>query len=459
MRDLLLAAILVGVVPVSFRWPWMGTIAWTWVSLMYPHRLTFGFAQDLPIAAIVGGATLVGFVMMPAERRVPQGSIPVVLALFLVWMCVTSIFAIYPSAIGEMFVKVMKIQVMIFVTMALIHNRKQLEIFVWVIVVSLGFYGVKGGLFTLRHGGVGEVAGPAGSFIAANNEIGLALTMVLPLMYYGVITSSNRWAKSAFVAAMILTAMAALGTQSRGALLAVGATTIFLWVKNPQKLRNGIVLSIVAIALVTFMPESWVNRMGTIRNYEDDGSAEGRLNAWRMAWNLAVDRPIGGGFEVITPELFQRYAPNPLDLHAAHSIYFQVLGEHGFPGLFLFLLLWLVAWRTATWVKANALRFEETAWAARLAMMVQVSMIAYLVGGAFLSLAYFDLPYDLLVILVVLQRIVDRQIIGARQNERAEGSDVPRAPDGVAALQPRLSAEARGGNVIQRPVMGERTRS
>jgi probable O-glycosylation ligase (exosortase A-associated) len=412
MRDIALTMMLVVLVPMAFVWPWVGTMVWTWVSLMYPQRLTFGFAHDMPIAAIVGGATLLGFVLMPADRRLPRGAIPVILALFILWMCVTSIFAIYPSEVGEMFGKVMKIQLMTFVAMALLHERRQIDTFVWVIALSLGFYGIKGGLFTLRLGGVGSVEGPPGSFIAPNNELGLALTMVVPLMYYLFTVSKKRIVRLGLVGAMILTSMSVLGTHSRGALLSIAAMSAFLWLKNPLKLRNGIILAALGVALLAFMPQNWVKRMQTIETYQVDRSAEGRLNAWAMSWNLAVDRPIGGGFEVITPELFQRYAPNPKDLHAAHSIYFQILGEHGFPGLFLFLLLWFVAWRTASRAKALAATHEDLAWLVRLALMVQVSLVAYLVGGAFLSFAYFDLPYDLLVILVALRGIVNARVLG-----------------------------------------------
>jgi probable O-glycosylation ligase (exosortase A-associated) len=325
-------------------------------------------------------------------------------------MCVTSAFALHPDAIGDMFSKVMKIQLMIFVTMALLHTRKQVEAFVWAIVLSIGFYGAKGGLFTLRTGGLYQVQGPGGSFIAGNNELGLALLTVLPLMYYGYMVSERRLTRLGFGSLAVLTAASALGTQSRGAMLGVAATAIFLWLKNPKKLRNGIVIAVTGLVLVAFMPATWTERMSSIERYQQDDSAMGRINAWAMSWNLAIDRPIGGGFEVITPDLFQKYAPDPRDLHAAHSIYFQVLGEHGFPGLILFVLLWVAGWRTASRIVSDARKFEDLAWAARLAAMVQVSFVGYLVGGAFLSLAYFDLPYDLLVILVVLRRITKRRL-------------------------------------------------
>jgi probable O-glycosylation ligase (exosortase A-associated) len=134
-----------------------------------------------------------------------------------------------------------------------------------------------------------------------------------------------------------------------------------------------------------------------------------------MAWNLARDRFIGGGFEIATPLLFAKYAPNPLGIHAAHSIYFQVLGEHGFIGLALFLLLWFATWRMANRVRREVTGLPELEWAGKLVSMVQVGLVGYFVGGAFLSLAYFDLPYDMMVMVLIARRIVDTELAAVRE--------------------------------------------
>ncbi|MCW5623688.1 MAG: putative O-glycosylation ligase, exosortase A system-associated [Burkholderiales bacterium] len=154
--------------------------------------------------------------------------------------------------------------------------------------------------------------------------------------------------------------------------------------------------------LLLFMPDEWWERMGTIKTYEQDESAMGRINAWWMTWNLAKDRFFGGGFEIYDTHVFGLYAPIPEDVHAAHSIYFQVLGEHGFGGLFFYLCVWFSTWFTIRWVRKNA-KARQQQWAVDLASMSEVSLIGYAVGGAFLSLSYFDLPYYLVVMMVVLR--------------------------------------------------------
>jgi probable O-glycosylation ligase (exosortase A-associated) len=149
------------------------------------------------------------------------------------------------------------------------------------------------------------------------------------------------------------------------------------------------------------MPEHWFARMSSITEYQADGSAMGRINAWTMALNLAIHRPLGGGFNTFTADMFALYAPNPDLFLDAHSIYFQVLGEHGFLGLALFLTLAVFTWRSASGVIKRCGNDPNTRWAADLAAMAQVSLIAYGSAGAFLGLAYFDLYYTMIAVVVL----------------------------------------------------------
>jgi hypothetical protein len=226
-----------------------------------------------------------------------------------------------------------------------------------------------------------------------------------------------RWG---LLGAIGITALAVLSTQSRGAFLAICAMGAFLWLKSPKKIWTGLALVVAAPILFAMMPASWHERMATIGTYQEDGSAMGRINAWHFAWNLAKERPlIGGGFDTFTPGLFQRYAPDPEDFHDAHSIYFQVLGEHGFVGLGLFLGLLISALLTGQGVIRRARGDPELEWAADLAAMVQVSIVGFMVGGAFLGLAYFDLFYHLVAILLILSYDVNAKVAAAEASGRS----------------------------------------
>jgi probable O-glycosylation ligase (exosortase A-associated) len=212
--------------------------------------------------------------------------------------------------------------------------------------------------------------------------------------------------RGALAAAMVLCAIAAVGSQSRGALLGLAAMGAFLWLKSRNRVFTAI-LGAIAIGLVILvMPQQWSDRMVSIQNYETDPSAMGRINAWKMAFNMAKDRPLGGGFDSFQEYSFDIYAPDPSRQADAHSIYFQVLGEHGFIGLGLFLMLGLMTWRTASWVIGRSRRDREKRWVADLAAMIQVSLVGYATAGAFLGLAFFDYYYTLIALVVLCKAVL-----------------------------------------------------
>jgi len=414
MRDLVLAALILGSLPFILRRPTLGVFLWVWVSVMNPHRLTWGFAHDFPFAQLIAIATLLGLVFSREPKRLPVTPVTAVLFAMLVWMNVTTVFALDTTESLPMWERVMKIQIMIFVTLALLHTRQHVQILMWVLVGSVAFFGVKGGLFTLRGGGEDRVWGPPGSFIEENNSLALATVMIIPLLRYLQLQVTRRWMRHALLLAMVLCGFSALGSHSRGALLAIAAMLAFLWFKSPTKVRTGALLLMLIPLAISFMPDKWDERMRSMQTYEEDRSAMGRINAWMMAFNLAKDRPlVGGGFQIYNANVFARYAPDPTDEHTAHSIYFQMLGEHGFVGLFLFLLLWLLVWRDAAWIDRQTRRREGMQWASDLARMVQVSLVGYAVGGAFLNLAYYDVPYNLLVVLVLTRVMLEKQLASA----------------------------------------------
>jgi putative inorganic carbon (HCO3(-)) transporter len=410
VRDILVTLVVFGALPWVLRSPVNGALLWVWISVMNPHTQGWGFATAFPFALVVALVTMASMLITREPRRLPSTHVSRVMLALTAWMCATLPFSMFPELSLEMWWKVMKIMLMSFVCMMLVKSERDIRRLVWVLAISLGYYGVKGGVFTLRSGGGNRVWGPAGTFIGDNNAIALALIMVIPLMVFLRQHSTRRWVRHALAASMLLCALAALGAYSRGALLAIAAMVLVLWLKSRSKMAAAVMLATAAPLLIAFMPPEWGSRMESIRSYQADGSAQGRLNAWGMAWNLARDRFFGGGFAIYEEPVFAIYAPNPADLHAAHSIYFQMLGEHGFVGLALYLLLGLLAWRDAAWIIRHAAPVAELRWAAGLAAMIQTSLTGFAVGGAFLSLAYFDLPYYLVGILVTTRVLVERAL-------------------------------------------------
>lgn len=431
MRDILISLIVFGSLPLTLKRPYIGVLMWVWISVMNPHRLSYGFAYSFPFAAIIAATTLAALLIAKGPKKLPLTPVTLALIAFTLWMNVTTLFAFFPETSREMLSRVDKIMFMTLVTAMLIRTRRQLDLLIWVLVISLGYYGVKGGLFTILTGGGGIVWGPSGSFIEGNNEMALALITIIPMMYYLLLVSTNKWVKRGLGISMALCGFAAIGSYSRGALLGLSAMLLFLWLKSPKKAVPAMIMIMLIPIVLAVMPDRWSQRMDTIDNYQADASAMGRINAWKMATNLAKDRPlVGGGFDIWTGSIFTVYAPDPDDVHAAHSIYFQALGEHGFIGLGLYLLTALFTWRKGSWIRRRAALLPDYKWAVHLATMIQVSMLGFAVGGAFLSLLYYDVPYYLMMAMVVTGEVVAKAL--------AEQSAARRMP--VAALSSNESS-------------------
>ena len=402
-RDLFVFAAVFGTLPFVLRKPYIGIYLWSWLGYMNPHRLAWGLAYDFPFAFIVAIVTMLGMAFSREPKQLPWTRENIVLLILIGWMLVTTIFSLYPQLAWLQMEKVAKIQLMVFLTMMLINTREKIETLVLIIALSLGFYGVKGGIFTIVHGGVYRVQGPFGTFIGGNNEIALALIMTIPLIWFLQLNAKRIWMRHSYTAAMFLCAIAVIGSQSRGALVGGIAMGAFLWLKTRNKIFTGLVMALSVAAILTIMPAEWYQRMNTIDTYQSDASAQGRINAWWTAFNLTKDRPlVGGGFDTFQPAVFKLYAPDPYNVHDVHSIYFEMLGEHGYVGFGLFMLLAWLTWRKGARIIRECGKDPTRKWAADLARMLQVSMIGFATAGAFLGLANFDLYYHLIAIMVMI---------------------------------------------------------
>ena len=223
---------------------------------------------------------------------------------------------------------------------------------------------------------------------------------------------------------MVLTGLSILGTHSRGAFLGGAAILLFFIWRSRRRFVLAFAVILVVPVMLAVMPQKWFDRMETIQNYEEDGSAMGRINAWHFAVNLVKDRPIGGGFETFSPDLFVIYAPDPDDFNDAHSVYFEVLGEHGFVGLFLFLLLGILTWRSCSWIIRHARDDPEISSLADLAGMTSVGLVGYAVAGAFVGLAYFDLYYNFIAIVVIAKTMVKDRLDELEESDLAEEEEL-----------------------------------
>ena len=279
MRDILITLIVFGAIPLVFMRPWTGILLFGWISYMNPHRLTFGFAYDFKFALVAALVTIIAFAVGREQKKFPITPVTGTLIIFILWTCITTIGTLAPEESMARFIEFVKIQMMTFLTLAMFRSRDRLNWLIIMIVLSIGFYGVRGGVFSIVTGGNYRVWGPPGSFFEDNNQLALTLIMMMPLMHYLQLISDNRWIRHALSIMMLLTLGAIIGTYSRGALLALSAMGFMLWLRSSRKFPVAVAAMIGIVAVLSFMPQKWFDRMDTINTYEEDESASGRFDA------------------------------------------------------------------------------------------------------------------------------------------------------------------------------------
>jgi putative inorganic carbon (HCO3(-)) transporter len=401
--------LLCGLVPVIVRAPFIGLLAWLWVSLMNPNREVHGFLAGAQLNLYLSAVTALAWAASKDRKVIPANAFTILLLVFAGWASLSTYFALDRAHALPIWDRTMKTVVLALAVTMLANSRVRLQAVIWMIAVSLGYYAVKGGGFTLLGGGRNHVFGPENSMIEDNNALGLALIVLLPLLNYLRVTSAKALVRAGLAAAIVMTLVAILGTYSRGALIALAAAGATYSVRS----RNGLLLllgaALVALMLPSLLPASWFERMSSIQSADKDASFQDRLAAWRTSFNIASAHPLfGGGFVAIEQNWIAEAYSSQGSLkmgRAAHSVYFQVLGDTGFAGLALYLSAVGAAIVNTFMVLGAARGRPDLQWASHLARMLQVSIVAFLAGGAALSMAYYDGVIVLLAITAALLHV------------------------------------------------------
>jgi putative inorganic carbon (hco3(-)) transporter len=413
IRGALMFVFFLASLPVCFILPFYGILLWAVIAFLNPQStiLYWSVAAAFPWAEAVAIPTLCGFALFSRGwlGRLVSREVFLIGVLW-IWFTITSIvststplFMHHAADTWARWEFVSKILLMTLVTIAVVDTFARLRILVMVMAGCFGILVLKWLPVIIATAGASHIYGPKFSMIGDNNDFGLALNMTLPLFLFLAQTESNRWLKRLFAFLFVATIPAILCTYSRGAL--VGLTAVFglMFLRLKQRLVLVPIVILVALMVLVFAPKEWKERMNPSQGA--DSSARERFNAWTFCWHLASDYPVtGGGFSTFTPELFRQYAPVVNDVRGPHSVYFGVLAEHGFVGLFLYLTLVFSCLAKARRLLKKG-RHDRDQTLTNYANMFLFSLVGFLVSGFFLGRAYFDYFFSIVACLVILDRL------------------------------------------------------
>jgi probable O-glycosylation ligase (exosortase A-associated) len=427
VRDLAVLAVVFASLPVILFRPFYGMVIYSWLAYMRPQDMTWGMSRVLPLSQWVALAMLLGIVVTLGRERLailkPQ---TVLMGLLVLWISVTVLTAVLPEMAKEIYGHYWKGILIAILTTGLVRDRERFRTLVIVIAFSLGFLGAKRGLFGLARGGAQYDDGPGG-FMADNNSFALMLNMALPLLVGIATTDPRRWVRITAAIMAALTVPTILFTFSRGGLLTLCIVSgLLIWRSKNRWLVAGVMaLSLLGFVALTSdaVTEKYMHRAETIDDYKEDGSAMGRINAWKTSWYVFLDYPVFGVGPNNLAAVFQRYSPEPGRFRVAHNAYFQLLAECGLPGLLLFLgAIGAALWRMQR-LRDRAGQASQ-AWIETQARMFQISILGYLAGSMFLNMAYNEVIYHLIGLTVCLEVVAEAEAL-AKAPEEEPVKDVP----------------------------------
>ena len=369
-----------------------------WLWFQRPYSFAYDFWSRIPIFQIAVAATLISNIARGALR--PKGSlILLVYILLLIWLTLSAILAFSPPVAWEFYKEFLPSMIVSPILMyATINDLDLLKKVLWVSAGGIGLNAFKVGLaMTARGGGVlsTQIAG----FVGDNNVFGLTLCLVVPILIGLRSTVPNkRWMKISFVVFLLFICLCIIYTRSRGAQLTLLIILLCRALFSERKVRNVAIVLLAVLGTFLLVPEHYFNRLHTLDDLQANASFMGRLQNWELSWNEALRYPlfgVGPGNHLI----YNESRPHTVTVRVAHSVYFQTLGELGFPALFLYLLFLILTlkmlFRTRKYAIRLAAEYPDLSWVRDVASWMICGYIGYIVGSAFLNMFYIEFPWYL----------------------------------------------------------------
>ena len=412
MRDITLVVFLLVAIFYSFKRPYIGLASWVWIALTAPANWAFGFSQSFRLNLTIVLITALSYLFVQKYKTWKLNGLSFWVIMLAIWTLVSTAtnqtsYSYYVWEYWNQFIKVLLLY--LFVTLT-VYKRLHVDTLIWAIVLAISSYAAMEAVKFIISGGGHRIIGKAG-IIQDRNDLAVAINMCIPFVLYLISVTENFVLKRGLKVLFVLNIIAIVGTYSRGGFIGLVILGAVFWWSSKRKALYAIAAAIIFPLFFAFAPGEWKERQNTVSTAAaQDSSFIGRLWAWKISTLIAIDYPFtGGGFHAVKDQpLWNYYAPMtpnlgpietppiPPDLgaKAAHNIYMQVLGDHGFGGLFIFLMILFGTIRTNFKNRRWAVQNDQK-WLINLSSALTLSLVGYCITGGNVSLAYFDLFYTI----------------------------------------------------------------
>ncbi len=437
MRDLFFVGFLAGLFGMGFRRPFLLVLAYVYIDIISPQRLTYMLLNRVPISLIAVVLAFSSWALFDDKRDVRVAPRQVLMLILLAYCGVTTTQADFPlEALGKWDWVWKALAFAIFLPLTL-RTRLRIEALLLFMVISAASIIIVGGIKTIVSGGgygALNLMLDSNSGLYESSIISTVAIAIIPLIVwlgrYGSIYPPD-WRVRVFTAALIFACLLIpVGTQARTGLICIGVLGITFLRQTRRRLLYIGMVALAATVAIPLLPASFTARMNTIQGYKADQSAGTRLAVWQWTIDYARDHPFGGGFDAFrgnhlrieidktTTDGGQAQVESSIETDQArayHSSYFEMLGEQGYAGLALWLMIHFTGLLRMELLRARYRKREAFAWIASLAVALQQAHLIYLIGSLFVGIAFQPFVYMLVGLQIGLDTYAGRKAREAAQ--------------------------------------------
>ena len=412
MLDLFFLAFIGFVLLLGLRRPFIWVMLYVYIDILAPQRIGYSLITDIPVSLIAFAAAFGGWLMLDRKEgttfALRQGLILALLA-YCFW---TTGRADFPVEAQEKWEWVWKALLFALFLPLTLTTRKRIEGLAIVLVLSVATIVIGTGMKTVLGGGgygslsflVNDNSGIYESSTLATVAIALVPTIVW-FTRFGTMFKPH-WMVTTF--AVLLTfacLMVPIGTEARTGLVCIAVLGVMTLRYVKRRVLVIVGAGMLGLVALPFLPQSYYDRMATITQPSEDESASTRMAVWEWTIDYASQNPFGGGFDAYRSNSFTyvmpvteengnttsvEYREVTDEARAYHSAIFELLGEQGYPGLAIWLLLqglgvWQMERIRRRWKGKSE---EDEAWISPLATSLQMASVIYVVGALFQGIAY-----------------------------------------------------------------------
>lgn len=433
MRDLLVFAIVMWLLPGSFKRPFVGLLLFSWLAYMRPQDLCWGFARTMRMSFFVALAMVLGWWANDAGKRAFARWDVRTRLMVVLGVLISVSYALardHDETTNRYFAEYIKIILVALFTTGQIDTPERFRTIIWTIALCLGFFGIKGGVLGVLGGGRQILRGPGG-MLEDNNDFALALVMNVPLLWYlGIAEVGKPWIKKATRIGVFLTIITIVLTHSRGAFLALSATALWIAWRSGHLFRAGLGLAAAVGLFFLFAPADVLERLSTIGDTQES-STNARLVAWAAAFRMIDRFPVFGvGMRNFQTSYLEFSGVDPgttTKTYVAHNSYLQIWAESGTPAFVLYLVLLLSVFVACRKVVRIGRSRPDLQWCMHYGRMMEATTIGFMVGAFFLNRGHFDLIYHWLALVTSLLSVTMVAFHGQAANLPISGTPAVRS--------------------------------